>query len=120
MAVFQKAIFPIFQKRNLSYFNPTGDTSAKCVLNGSEQLTFYDPCCATRQALSKTCSFFLAFKTLPVSCRAFQRAAVCSACRGGACAPGLGCRSDPETGQGVFKGSPLHCNHDYGHFSLYF
>lgn len=47
MAVFQKAVFPIFQKRNVSYFNPIGDTSAKCVLNGSEQ---YDPDCTTCQA----------------------------------------------------------------------
>lgn len=40
MTVFQKAIFPIFQKRNQSYFNPTGDTLSKSIFNGSEQLTF--------------------------------------------------------------------------------
>lgn len=50
MVIFQKGVFPIFQKKNLSYFNPTGDTSAKCVLNGSEQLTFSGPFCTKCQA----------------------------------------------------------------------
>lgn len=50
MVIFQKGFLPVFQKSNPSYFNPAGDTSAKRVLNGSEQLTFYGLCCTECQA----------------------------------------------------------------------